>query len=1165
MTGSQIEVVCQHLVRQLLERHNDAVRGASSGKQRSIAAELDGLPLRLPVVLRNRILGLEQDLLTLRKAGEIYAAPSAASAATAEAVQEAVDAEQWDDALLAIRTGLQLLSQTQVSELRVQIWTGLGFPEVARLFAAAESSERTVTAAIAGPRFRDGQTAELRATLELVKIVGNGCMDAGEYWYRIKKSSGIFDNVVEAALDVERDLEDSIQSLACNGKWGSLQAVRCAMAVERIQDKSSRSNLYSFKSQRVLFQPYQYKPLLKVLDSPDRRLLIADEVGLGKTIEAGLVLTELQARGSLSKVLVLCPSRLREKWLNELNRKFGESFEIYDKKSFLAMVERHNEAPHRHPLRAILSLNTARIKDVRECIQAHVGQLDMVIVDEAHHARNRQTEVAKLMRELCDQSDCVLLLTATPIQLCNADLFNLLNALRPSEFVDPAGFEATLNHHAPIHLASRLTRSQCHAKLPEISDILEHVFLSADADEQDPKALQVLKDIQECPPVTRREWVELERRIQDLHPLGSIITRTRKRDVQFKAPVRRPQTKLCTLTADEQEAYQRLVGNSDRNGWFNTQATLGQVQRARQAASCLPAALGETDYESDDDHAAELTDILPSELEGLRDDRASSRLSQQFRGTDSKFQALIEILGQIRREEPDAKILIFTFFRATARYLEKQLTARGWNTLRIDGDVKSDPRRPDRDERGRRIEKFEKDASVSVLVSTEVGSEGLDFQFCHHLVNYDLPWNPMVVEQRIGRIDRFGQIQDYVAIHNLVVSGTVEERILLRLYERIGVFERSIGDLEAILGETVRELQRDYVMAALKPDEAAKRLQEAENAVERRGKDLESLESKASELFGHEEFIREEMTRVGTYGRYITEHAYVALLETFFASHHPRVRLLVDDAQQCFVFRLSQDLRRDIVDASRGGALWFARQTDDRFCFTTSGETAFRNKQLELVNAAHPLVKAALKAIAPRFQSASARMGKAVVDSRLILESSLRPGVYFLLLFSHKISSLRSRQLLEVVACNAEDLQLLDAEQAEHLLHVTIEQGQEWDATVPAPAMPMQVWDALMSEARLRNRRLREAEVRENGALFVRRLKALRADYERKLGVARRRLQTATANNNMGILPAMTGQIDKLEADFRAKSEELKRAQTVEAPLSDAIAACVVFVKKDEK
>jgi hypothetical protein len=192
-------------------------------------------------------------------------------------------------------------------------------------------------------------------------------------------------------------------------------------------------------------------------------------------------------------------------------------------------------------------------------------------------------------------------------------------------------------------------------------------------------------------------------------------------------------------------------------------------------------------------------------------------------------------------------------------------------------------------------------------------------------------------------------------------------------------------------------------------------------------------------------------------------------------------------------------------------------------------------------------------------------MGKAVVDSRLISESSLRPGVYFLLLFSHKISSLRSRQLLEVVACNAEDLQLLDAEQAEHLLHVTIEQGQEWHATVPAPAMPMQVWDALMSEARLRNRRLREAEVRENGALFVRRLKALRADYERKLGVARRRLQTATANNNVGILPAMTGQIDKLEADFRAKSEELKRAQTVEAPLSDAIAACVVFVKKDEK
>ncbi|MGV2332710.1 MAG UNVERIFIED_CONTAM: hypothetical protein LVR18_00710 [Planctomycetaceae bacterium] len=227
---------------------------------------------------------------------------------------------------------------------------------------------------------------------------------------------------------------------------------------------------------------------------------------------------------------------------------------------------------------------------------------------------------------------------------------------------------------------------------------------------------------------------------------------------------------------------------------------------------------------------------------------------------DSKFRVLVEILSEVRSTNPNAKVLIFTFFRATARYLEKQLTKLGWNTLRIDGDVKSEPRRPERDDRGQRIDRFQNDPSVTVMVSTEVGSEGLDFQFCHHLVNYDLPWNPMVVEQRIGRIDRFGQEQDCVYIHNLVVTGTVEERILERLYSRIGIFERSIGNLEAILGETVRELQRDYVMATLKPDEAARRLQEAEDAVVRQGQHLESLESKAAELFGHEEFIRDEMT-----------------------------------------------------------------------------------------------------------------------------------------------------------------------------------------------------------------------------------------------------------------------------------------------------------------
>src|SRR5207249_8230903 len=137
------------------------------------------------------------------------------------------------------------------------------------------------------------------------------------------------------------------------GRWGRLQAFRTALTVARIEH-DNRSTVYTFKSQRILFEPYQYKPLLKILDSPDRRLLIADEVGLGKTIEAGLILTELQARRSVDRVLVVCPSRLREKWRNEMSRKFGKDFDITNRIDLEEYLERIRRSPSRSRLRAVV-------------------------------------------------------------------------------------------------------------------------------------------------------------------------------------------------------------------------------------------------------------------------------------------------------------------------------------------------------------------------------------------------------------------------------------------------------------------------------------------------------------------------------------------------------------------------------------------------------------------------------------------------------------------------------------------------------------------------------------------------------------------------------------------------------------------------------------------
>lgn len=1110
---------------------------------------------------QQRLWGLSADLNTLCDQEVVVSSdwPSLSEIALRQELNEALSQGEWDRALELLRRPPQVHSRDERDALRGRCWTGLGHADVAEMFMANAERLR-ISTATAEPKalFKIGASVILRSTHEMGHVEAGPQLDAGEFWYRVRFVKKV-ENIVEDDLAEISKFEETLESLTSTGRWGRLQALRCALGIERIQH-TNRSTIYAFQSQRILFEPYQYKPLLKVLDSPDRRVLIADEVGLGKTIEAGLVLTELSARRPLQRVLIVCPSRLREKWRNELNGKFDQDFEILDKQGFLQAASRSQENPNRFQLRAILSMQSARSSEVREALTSELGHVDLVVVDEAHHARNRNTSTSELLRDLCEVGDCVLLLTATPVHLKNEDLFTLLNALRPAEFRDAYSFDSNLEHHAPVHDASRLARTQSPERLKEISDLLTSVFCgSQDATQHDPKAVQVIHEISHCPPQTRHDWVELERQIQELHPLGSIVTRTRKRDVLENAPERRARTVYCNWTTAEDEAYQRLVGGSGALGWFRSGMSLGQIQRARQAASCLPAAHDRESTVKDDDNSLELTDIPPSELSSLPDDHGRLRDPGAWRGSDSKFAKLEELLTHVWSEEPDAKVLVFTFFRGTARYLEKNLTQKGWLTFRIDGDIPSDPRRPEVDERGKRIRQFQSDRNLKVLVSTEVGSEGLDFQFCHHLVNYDLPWNPMVVEQRIGRVDRFGQESSVVHIHNLVVRGTVEDTILERLYKRIGIFERSIGNLEAILGETISELQRDFVSGRLTPQEAERRVDLAANAIKRKSQDLDQLEKQASELFGHEEFIRDEMNRVRNLGRYISEESIIALLATFFESYHPQARIK-RESEHAFCFRMTEELRQEIHDSARGGASWVDRSRGGVLRFTTSGEVAFRRRDLDLVNASHPLVRAAVRKVGPQLESPLARVTQARLSLEICQDSGFHEGVYFFLLFAHSITSIRSRRILETVACEATTGKLLDAELSERLLHLTIERGFEWDRDSAAPSLSPELWERMTSEAKKRNRLLRAAEERENRALYVRRQNALRAEYEHDLMVKQQRLDTARAREKIRILPALQGQIDKAKSGYRAKLEELSKMQDVRASLSEPLAACAVHI-----
>jgi superfamily II DNA or RNA helicase len=1016
------------------------------------------------------------------------------------------------------------------------------------------------------PRFEDGAVVVLRRSREAGKVSGKAQRQAAEWWYRVR-FEGRIESVVEEDLDAFGQEDVSVEGPATEGRWGRLEAFRRALALVRIE-QTSRNTLFAYRARRILFEPYQYKPLLKFLDSPDRRLLIADEVGLGKTIEAGLVLTEIEAREALDKVLVVCPSRLRDKWREELNRKFDQDFEILDRGALEAWLRRLQESPRRSRLRGIVSLQTMRNEELREVFFAHVSHIDFVVIDEAHHARNPETATSELLRELAGAAGACLLLTATPLHLGMRDLFTLVAALRPTEYQDATVFESELRAHQRILEAAQVVRNRAAASLAAAAERVEGVYSVRSA--RDPLAEAVVRDLRNGPPTDRAGWVDLERRVQDLHLLSSIVTRTRKRDVLENAPVRRPAVHRCQFTAQEQQVYSDLVDVIGPLGWPTGVLSFAQIQLARQAASCLPAVVrargyagvpfaGSGDEVSDVDRE-DLALALPAD--GARD-------TPHLAGTlehDTKLATLIEILSAIRHEEPDAKVLIFTYFVGTSLYLAERLTAAGWRALRIAGDVPSDPRHPERDERGRVLVRFRDDAAVHVLVSTEVGSEGLDFQFCHHLVNYDLPWNPMVVEQRIGRIDRFGQESPVVHVHNLVVDGTVEQRILYRLYERIGIFEQSLGELEAILGDTMRGLLRDYVSGRLTSAEADRRVEDAARAIENRRHAAVRLAARAGDLLGHEEYIRGEMERVGRLGRYVPPQALLALLRAFLEARHPDVRIFpVEGRVGVFGVRPTEELRAEVQTSCPPDVGWDPRRSDGLVYFTMDGELAFKDSALELLNVTHPLVKAALRAMPISLRAPQARVAQATVTLDSRADPDVSAGMYFAILFVHEVRSLRERRVLEPLVWSEERQTFLDAEVGERLLFLTSEAGAEWDRESPAPSLPRAVWDAALSEARSRNRQLRETERQENEARFARRKSTLDAEHTAKIGLIRRKLATAQERGrDERVLRLFHAQIEIAQRHHTDEIARLVGYRDASATLRDPEAICAVEVRRRE-
>ncbi|HEY9230314.1 MAG TPA: SNF2-related protein [Gemmatimonadaceae bacterium] len=538
--------------------------------------------------------------------------------------------------------------------------------------------------------------------------------------------------------------------------------------------------------------PHQIDVALRVLRQMGGRALLADEVGLGKTIEAGIILKELVVRGLARRILILTPAALVDQWRGELETKFFEQFDTPN-----------DPDEWRRTARGIASYDRAVRKGHQEAILQEPW--DLVILDEAHKVKNEKGARYKFISKI--QRNYILLLTATPLQNDLRELYNLVTLLRPGQL-------GTWREFAQRYLVSGdRRRAKSPAALRELtSQVMIRTRRSSVAQTLElPRRLPHHPSVRLTPP-ERQLYSSTVGFLRELYAKG------------FIQPTR----------AEAEEDVKRRKKKTGRG----IQSL--EIIRLCQRLCSSSAALGESLTRLAD---GEL--ITPTYRTKALELAAIARSMQE----SAKREALSRVLDEHREH-----VIVFSEHLPTLDLIKWRVEAHGRRPVIYQGGLS-------RDDRARRLKAF-KDSANGVLIGTRAATEGLNLQFCNVLVNYELPWNPMVIEQRIGRIHRIGQKRD-AHIINLAADGTIEGHILRLLDRKIKLFELVVGELDVILGEFggAESLEERLTSEFLKAeDEAA-----FDRAVEDIGDEItksraEGLEQEriASEVSGDDNAMRLE-------------------------------------------------------------------------------------------------------------------------------------------------------------------------------------------------------------------------------------------------------------------------------------------------------------------
>jgi superfamily II DNA or RNA helicase len=799
-------------------------------------------------------------------------------------------------------------------------------------------------------------------------------------------------------------------------------------------------NLYTFYSSRTEFQVHQFKPVLKFLASQEQRLLLADEVGLGKTIEAAIVITEQQARfDGLGRVLVVCPAMLTDKWQAELHQRFGLDFQVLRRRDLDLFLQRYAEYGEAERLKGICTLQTLRSAAVLERLREVEPHFDIVVVDEAHHMRNPETLSSEVGVVLSELADALLFLSATPLQLGTPDLFNLLRILIPQEFSNFDLFRNLIEPNEYINNALRKLHDP-KAALTEVRRV--ETTTQADRFRRSPYYARLIDILSHNPKLSREQGVEAQRLLSDINSLSFVFTRTKKRDVQqARFPVRQARVINVEFSAAEMDFYNAVTAFVANQ--FRTLSQTGQgisfavIMPQRRVASCIQAtksALSElikkrrlAGPSQDDgdviDPLADADSPLQLEAQQVKAAEALLRAADKIGDKDTKLEMFLKALAELEREDPHAKIIVFSFFKKTLNYLLRNLEASGYQGCVeiIHGDIKSL-------DRLRTIKKFRHEPKVKILLSSEVGGEGLDFEFCNVIFNYDLPWNPMRVEQRIGRLDRYGQKHDKILIYNFSMKGTIDDEILNRLYLRINIFERYIGDLDVILGEQITQMTREIFSTALSHDQRVRVIEKVAENIERRRLEIEKFEQESLKFIGQDAFFTEEITRRLNTKRYITAQEVEHFLRTFLRAQFPSTTLLPPKSQRkgLFVLKADDEFRRFVSRRCEGDEN--RKRTDKRLsqdggCLVTFDSTIACEEQLvEFITIHHPIIKAI-----KRYYD-DEKTGARVTACLSIEGRAADRGTYFFFVYLIEKTALKTELQMVPVLVNADswDVKILD-------------------------------------------------------------------------------------------------------------------------------------------